>query len=160
MKRLKIYISKSKIGNPDDLMQVRRHLSKLDVEILEYTGGEYSPKLLKSADILIVVLPRLDSGIVGKVQYTEVHTFDHKSFGDPQPIYIVCGVNSKDIALAENSDYTETGVNDWKSNYGNLEYSIEDSKDLNHFADFHGLERKSSQSYTGRKPMLGASNIL
>ncbi len=157
MKRTKIYISKSKVGNPDDLMQVRRHISKLDVEILEYTGGSYTPDLLLSANILIVVPPSLDSGIVGKGQYTEVEAFDEDS--NALPIYLVCNANSKDIRIANIEDYGETGKDDWKSNYGNLQTNDEVTMNLKEFADIHGLERKSNQPYTGRSPMLAASKL-
>ena len=160
MKRTKIYISKSKVGNPDDLMQVRRHLSKLDVDILEFTGGEYSPKLLKSADILIVVPPKLDSGIVGKGQYTEVETFDLKPRGGKDvPIYLVYNADSKDILIADIQDYNETLEADWKSNYGDLAINSHQTINLEQFASLYGLEIKS-KSYTGRKPLLGASTLL
>lgn len=159
MEKVKIYISKSKVGNPDDLMQVRHHLSKLDVEILEYTGGSYTPKLLLSADILIVVPPSLDNGIVGKGQYTEVGTFDGKSMNG-EPVYLVCGVNSITIQLANIEDYQETSKGDWKSNYGDLQINDNGvTMGLKQLAELHGLERKSNQPYTGHGPMLAASKL-
>lgn len=135
-------------------MQVRRHLSKLDIEILEYTGGIYTPTLLKSADILIVVPPSLGNGIVGKGQYTEVGTFDGKSMNG-EPVYLICGANPTGIQLANIEDYQETFESDWKSNYGDLQ--INDNGvtiNLNQFASLHGLDMKNTLSITGQKPML------
>lgn len=76
MRKLKVYISKSKQGKIDDLLLLRKDLSRFNLEIVEFSGGEYSDKLLKSSDLLIVLLPNSDSNFIGKGQYTEFYNFE------------------------------------------------------------------------------------
>jgi len=52
---MKIYISKSNLVNPDDLINVRKILEDHDIQIAEYKGGEYSSEPLKTSDLLVSI---------------------------------------------------------------------------------------------------------
>lgn len=86
----KVYISKSKNSNYDDLLKLRSELKKFkDIEIIEYTGGAYSTKPLEDCDYCIVVPPNTAVyptklggcdyclSPVGKGQYSEFEVIDH-----------------------------------------------------------------------------------
>jgi len=76
MKR--VYISKSKVGNPDDLMNLRHLLSKWDCKVTEFFGGVYNTKELDRANLLLVIPPYVESinnRNVGRGQHDEVSRF-------------------------------------------------------------------------------------
>ena len=86
MRNLKVYISKSKQGKIDDLLLLRKDLSKFNLDVVEFSGGKYSDTLLMSSDLLIVLLPSNDD-YIGKGQYTEFVNFEknynaHHSFSN------------------------------------------------------------------------------
>jgi hypothetical protein len=51
----KIYLAKSNRANPNLVSKVRETLSKFNVEIIEYTGGQYSHNSLLQCEELIVI---------------------------------------------------------------------------------------------------------
>lgn len=53
MKR--VYLAKSNRANPNLVSEVRQTLSKFDIQVVEYTGGNYSNESLLSCDELIIV---------------------------------------------------------------------------------------------------------
>ena len=55
--KTRIYLAKSNRANPDDVGRIRSILQKYpkDIELVEFKGGSYSHKDLKSCDILVVV---------------------------------------------------------------------------------------------------------
>lgn len=79
----KVYLAKSNRSNPNLVMKVRELLFQYDIEIVEFTGGEYSSKPLLSCDYLIIVpeLPvdnlviDVDNVIIGKGLFTQIREF-------------------------------------------------------------------------------------
>jgi hypothetical protein len=67
----KIYLAKSNRANPNLVSKVRETLSKFNVEIIEYTGGQYSHNSLLQCEELIVV-----------PDISEAFDFINKEFGD------------------------------------------------------------------------------
>lgn len=51
----KIYLAKSNKANPNIVMDVREKLSKYNLDVVEYSGGGYTHKDLKTCDYLIVI---------------------------------------------------------------------------------------------------------
>lgn len=59
MRKIKIYLAKSNLCSLELAARVRSYLSSINnVEVVEFTGGEYSHTPLKECDILIVVPPK------------------------------------------------------------------------------------------------------
>jgi hypothetical protein len=52
---VKVYLGKSNRANPDDVQNVRKVLGNFDVEIVEFTGGQYSHKDLNKCTLLVIV---------------------------------------------------------------------------------------------------------
>ena len=53
--KYQIYISKSNLADPDDLIGLRRILKDYDVNVAEFHGGEYSSAPLKQSDLVIII---------------------------------------------------------------------------------------------------------
>lgn len=59
MKNYKIYISKSKQSDFNQLLKLKSDLSKFkNIEVLEFQGGTYNTDLLLSADLVIFIPPK------------------------------------------------------------------------------------------------------
>ena len=104
--RTKIYLAKSNRSNPTDVSRVRTMLETLDVEVVEFTGGEYSNKPLMSCDYLVVV-PDLSSKqtnkkfdryfnhsnessvTVGKGIYTQICDFNGENYYTYDKTFII-----------------------------------------------------------------------
>lgn len=75
---MKVYISKSKMGNPDLLMNLRHlltHQFEQSIEIKEYFGGVYNSNIIDGSDCLIVCPPHysiIGQYIIGKGQWSEI----------------------------------------------------------------------------------------
>lgn len=124
--RPRVYLSKSNKADIDSLLKVRKELSKLDVDVLEYNGGtEYSKSNVESSDYLLV-LPYTDTidylkcnGTVGKGVYSEIRTFDNLD-----NTYILNAKGSYSVAhnLVEHYINDES---DYKTQYGYIEFEYE-----------------------------------
>lgn len=87
----KIYLSKSKAGNFDDIVKVKTHLGKYDCEILEFQGGVYSTDKLLASEVLIILPPICKEAYgdytgdfyIGKGQYSELELFSKKYPSSP-----------------------------------------------------------------------------
>lgn len=81
---IRVYISKSKQSDFDELLKLKSELSNYsNVEIVEFQGGTYSNTLLKSCDIVIFIPPK-DSILddewkinVGRGQIDEFKSSEH-----------------------------------------------------------------------------------
>jgi hypothetical protein len=126
----KIYLSKSKAGDLTYIDLVRKILSKLDAEILEFTSGTYNTDALLKSNVLIVVPPNYKSQIngkeqywVGKGQYEEINTF-HKTY-PTNPIYLVKDINFDNeeckfsFLVEEFFDSNVININ-WQTNYATI----------------------------------------
>lgn len=93
----------------DNIIQAREMARKVEWEVLEYVGGQYDPGLIKSAEMILIVVPEKvdDDGsfIVGKGQWGEAHINPAitKVFNDNA----ICDiVNSQ---LLDKDNYKQTG---------------------------------------------------
>lgn len=72
MKKYKIYISKSKQSDFNQLLKLKSDLSKFkNIEVLEFQGGTYNTDLLLSADLVIFIPPKnsiLDDQVINRYQ--------------------------------------------------------------------------------------------
>jgi hypothetical protein len=66
MRKLKVFLSKSKAGDFDTQVLTKKLLLEAGMEVFEYIGGDYSPDLMMSCDILVMVPARLKSNYNGK----------------------------------------------------------------------------------------------
>ncbi len=76
MSLTKVYLAKSNRANPNLVTRVRQALSNFQVEIVEYTGGQFSHAPMMECEQLIVV-PDLsnDEVIIGKGLYEQIDRF-------------------------------------------------------------------------------------
>ena len=80
MAKQKVYLSKSNASDPDEVMLVRKHLAKYDVEVVEFRGGNYSHAPMLECDVLLVLPPK--NGLtpfgtvdIGRGQYEQINTW-------------------------------------------------------------------------------------
>lgn len=75
----KVYLAKSNRANPDVVSRVRQALSKFPIQIVEYTGGQFSHAPMLECEQLVVV-PDLDDEeiIIGKGLYEQIMRFGGK----------------------------------------------------------------------------------
>jgi len=84
----KVYLAKSNRANPDVVSRVRQALSKFPIQIVEYTGGQFSHAPMLECEQLVVV-PALDDeivigkgligkGLIGKGLYEQIIRFGGK----------------------------------------------------------------------------------
>lgn len=113
---MKVYISKSKAGNPDDLMKVRYLLSKYDCEVTEFMGGEYTPTNLDASNLVIVIPPNTKEQFVGRGQYDEIR----RSLNKRKPVICVIGREEgpPDAILIEWCKEYEASDANWQNKYG------------------------------------------
>lgn len=55
MSKIKVYLAKSNLCDPDDITMVRNLLKDDNIELLEYRGGEYTDDDLLKADYMVVL---------------------------------------------------------------------------------------------------------
>lgn len=103
MAKQKVYLSKSNASDPDELMLVRKHLAKYDVEVVEFRGGNYSHDPMLECDVLLVLPPK--NGLtpfgtvdIGRGQYEQIRMWDLSK--DTYPVMIT--VLSENISLVQN----------------------------------------------------------
>lgn len=146
----KIYLSKSKVGNPDELMLVRHLLFQLDCEVLEFMGGTYTGEEIKKSDILIVLPPSRDN-IIGKGQYSEVD-----EYYDLEHIYIVEAISISDKYIRlEDFNFIEETNGDWAKDYGKI-HGGNTTYNLANFAKGYDIPFKKEIA----KPMISAIKII
>ena len=119
-KKIKIYLSKSRQGTMDSLMKVREYILKYEnIELLEYTGGDYSTALLEQADYMLV-LPyeeaiKKDNYTfnVGKGQYDEILF----AMSENIPIKPIISL-TYDLIISMGIHSKKLVDLDWQRNYG------------------------------------------
>ena len=122
-KKIKIYLSKSRQGTMDSLMKVREYILKYEnIELLEYTGGDYSTALLEQADYMLV-LPyeeaiKKDNYTfnVGKGQYDEILFATNEKI----PIKPIISLTD-DIIISMGIASKKVVDLDWQRNYGMIQ---------------------------------------
>jgi len=117
----KVYLSKSKRANMDDLIRVRTDLIKNGYIIKEFTGGVYSDKELKDSDFVILFPPypfeyNEDSEdiLVGKGLGSELKTAAWNNI----PTYLYKNSILHEVHLIDMEVYD---VNDWAAKYYYIE---------------------------------------
>ncbi len=128
MRKLKIYISKSKEGRFNDIMKLKGILENFNVEVLEFIGGKYSADKLLSADILLTLPPiRRNLFYVDKGQYTELNEYTDKDFAHCFVVYPDETTVDGELKLSQVTalNRVDEHICNWKNNYGELHYDTE-----------------------------------
>ena len=151
-KKLKVYLSKSKAGSMDSLMQVRDLLSQYDIELLEFSGGEYTDNLLKSSDIVLVLphtLPRPFSYdfYLGKGQYTEYSISENSS--KQRTYFVICLGDELYVSEIEDEDIIDKN---WKTEY--VHVWCEDTMKPLHIYESSIFKKEISTKVIKVKPLL------
>lgn len=116
----KVYLSKSKAGNINDLYKVKNQLGKYDVEITEFNGGQYNDSILINSDVLLILPHTIpgDSDLpieLGRGQYEEFITARSlRKFN--KNIHFVTYVND-DVMYVDSVDTFGVCNLDWKTKY-------------------------------------------
>lgn len=120
----KVYLAKSNRANPDLVSKVRQTLSLFNLEIVEFTGGEYSHKELLKCEYLVIV-PDLNNATynnhgdikigVGKGLYEQFTIFEDKNDGDENILVI----SESNMFLKRIAEYGTTDELDY-INYGEI----------------------------------------
>jgi hypothetical protein len=108
--KTKVYLAKSNRSNPDDVSRVRTLLSKFDVDIVEFTGGQYTNEQLLECDYLFVV-PELDNlsqdrAVLGKGLHNQVSDFFFRNPDKFESVYCFIG-DQKFKLFDEEYDYLD-----------------------------------------------------
>lgn len=145
MEPIKIYLSKSKSGNIDDILKIKKVLSNYEnIEVLEFEGGEYNTDKLKEADIVLIIPPTLpkpytDTFTIGKGQYSEAVA------ANVSVLYVI-SYCSKEINVVSEYALTLNVIDDdWKTRFAEIEYDIDE---VDHFIGF------SVYAATGETPVF------
>jgi len=137
----KVYISKSKRGNIDDLMLLRKMLSKYEVEILEFTGGEYTPSKLDDADALILIPPNSDTDTYGKGQYEEARRFLENNIVED---FFIFDAELKEFCIISDQDNYKNHFyqieGNWTTDWGTISY--DSTIQINEIANDYSWEEK------------------
>lgn len=132
----KVYLAKSNRANPDVVSRVRQTLSKFQIQIVEFTGGQFSHSPMMECNQLVVV-PDLDSEeiVIGKGLYGQITKFgSNKGFeyvfviSDGEDL-IVKEINEIDIV--DYDDYIEHAVIEFTRDNGD--------KLMSCFEDIYGV---------------------
>lgn len=144
---IKMYLSKSKMGSMNTLMQVRDVLSQYsNLEVLEFSGGVYTTELLDQADILLIIPPELskpfaDNFNIGKGQYTELKRFE-LPIKSKHNIFHLISLCSDQLNVVHQFDIDLLEI-DWKTNYATIDYNLNDLKNFEEFG--YELGKKPSK---------------
>lgn len=124
----KIYLSKSKAGNFDDIVKVKTLLGKYDCEVLEFQGGVYSTEKLLVCEVLIIVPPIVEESydeptgdfFVGRGQYAELEAFSKKY--PNSPIIIIGNSLAFDLKyFTDNPEDNDNCQQNWQNSWGFIE---------------------------------------
>jgi hypothetical protein len=153
----KVYLSKSNACSALQLACVRKYLSELDVEVLEYESALDFKSNLKQSHYLIVLPPRVtseDSILIGKGQTLEIESFLEHSYSS-QIFVITDAWESYGSPYVFAADYLDLEMHnrgkDW-TKYSTMTFDLETENDLIDFletseGDF--VPKKSASLYTG-----------
>lgn len=128
----KVYLAKSNKANPDLVAKTRQILSKFNIEILEFKGGNYSHDIMLECDMLVVV-PYIDSDgsvIIGKGLFDQMEAFEEVGeyvcvISNPDNFFIK---EVKDIDVINRTDYVNHAIINFQEYGGDdLELIFEDT---------------------------------
>lgn len=131
LKKPRVYLSKSKQVDLDTLLLTRKLLSAYNIELVEFSGGEYTSDLLESCDILLVLPTEKPKAFnysfnVGKGQYLELETAYNCNINT---FCILTGI--EELYVAHWKHDIEVIDIDWERNYVTVE-CVEMLRELTH----------------------------
>ena len=119
----KVYLAKSNRANPELVSRVRQTLSKYDIEIVEFKGGQFSHKPMLECERLVVVpdLSDEENIVIGKGLYEQI-----ERFGSSKGFEYVLTITSDnmlikeldDIDIIDYEDYVEYALLHFQSSWG------------------------------------------
>ena len=128
----KVYLAKSNKANPDLVAKTRQILSKFNIDIVEFTGGNYSHDKMLECDMLVVV-PYINSNgtvVIGKGLFDQMEAFEETIGGE-----YVCVISNpdnfiikeiKDINVINRTDYVNYAYVHFNGHGDDLELIFED----------------------------------
>jgi len=132
MPKTKVYLSKSNSGCLVPIADIRRILRNMDIEIVEFTGGNYTHEKLLASDVLLVI-PPLEKIVpeyseqyfdIGKGQHGQIEAFAQlKGKGN---VFIATNIGMDGDEKRQNIEVEEfysvevTAI-DWQLHYAKLE---------------------------------------
>jgi len=114
---MKVYLAKSNKANVNDLLVVRSLLKdNSEIELLEYSGGEYTSRDSNGADLLIAIPEDNNNPIVlGIGLYSQLKSNDNS--------YIVVTGSNNNIKVVKFDPYKLKMLNDDYVRYASFDYS-------------------------------------
>jgi hypothetical protein len=104
----KVYLAKSNRANPDVVSRVRQALSKFPIQIVEYTGGQFSHAPMMECDQLVVVPDLEDEEVViGKGLYEQISKFGNNNGYEYVFVISEEDLTVKDIEQIDVIDYDD-----------------------------------------------------
>jgi hypothetical protein len=145
MSRKQVYLSKSKAGDFDTIVQIKSMLKQFDIDLVEFMGGHYTADLLLNSDIVLLVPPKMPEDNyfnVGKGQFDEYLCSEKTSRIEHYVVLLM----SNNLYVASMEGYRKLTGGDWSLNYAILSYDISEIFLLENI-----LDKKQNNSL---KPML------
>ena len=144
----KVYLAKSNRANPNLVTRVRQALSKFEIEIVEFTGGQFSHKPMLECEYLVVV-PDLSGEeiVIGKGLFEQIDRFQIENGWDN--VLVVAHDDHEDIPIREIGEieiidydnYVSYAVIEFVSSWGCEELTEILSKQI-------GYSQKKTDSYS------------
>lgn len=104
----KVYLAKSNRANPDVVSRVRQALSKFPIQIVEYTGGQFSHAPMMECEQLVVVPDLEDEDVViGKGLYEQISKFGNNNGYEYVFVISEEDLTVKDIEQIDVIDYDD-----------------------------------------------------
>lgn len=156
--KTKVYLSKSNACSATQLACVRKYLSELEVEVLEYESEWHFKNNLKQSHYLIVLPPSItseDSILIGKGQTLEIESFIEQHSYSGQILVITDArigfYGAPNVIAAEYLDLELHNYGkDWKK-YSTMTFALEDEGDLKYFLEISegsAVTKKVDSIYT------------
>ena len=136
----KVYLAKSNRANPDVVSRVRQALSKFPIQIVEYTGGQFSHTPMMECERLVVV-PDLegDEIVIGKGLFEQINKFSRGKLLD-----LVFVVTDEDLTVKDIEDIDIVTDDDYVS-YAVIQFSSgKGGKLVRCFEDIYGVKATES----------------
>lgn len=143
----KVYLAKSNRANPNLVTRVRQALSSFQVEIVEYTGGQFSHKPMMECEQLVVV-PDLsnDEVIIGKGLYEQIDRFSRDK--GMEYVLVLSSEDLDNLYLREISEIEIVDYDDYVS-YAYIEFASSwGSEKLRDVLEEVGYAYRKSDSYS------------
>jgi hypothetical protein len=133
-------LAKSNRANPDVVSRVRQALSKFPIQIVEYTGGQFSHAPMMECEQLVVVPDLEDEGvIIGKGLYEQI-----SKFGNNNGYEYVFVISEEDLTVKDIEQIDVIDYDDYVS-FAEIEFGRGNGDKLvSCFEDIYGVTAKDS----------------